>query len=37
MLDVVKPLALGSLFGWSLHMAGLTHYARIENVYASAT
>ena len=33
MLDVVKPLVLGFLFGWSLHKAGLTHYARIVNVY----
>jgi uncharacterized membrane protein YedE/YeeE len=33
MLDIFKPLALGFLFGWSLHKAGLTHYARIVNVY----
>lgn len=33
MLDVVKALVLGLLFGWSLHKAGLTHYARIVNVY----
>jgi len=33
MLDVVKPLVLGFLFGWSLHKAGLTHYARIVNIY----
>jgi hypothetical protein len=33
MLDVVKALVLGFLFGWSLHKAGLTHYARIVNVY----
>jgi hypothetical protein len=33
MLDIVKALALGFLFGWSLHKAGLTHYARIVNVY----
>lgn len=33
MLDVVKSLLLGFLFGWSLHKAGLTHYARIVNVY----
>lgn len=33
MLDIVKPVALGFLFGWSLHKAGLTHYARIVNVY----
>lgn len=33
MLDIVKALVLGILFGWSLHKAGLTHYARIVNVY----
>lgn len=33
MLDVVKPLVLGFLFGWALHKAGLTHYARIVNIY----
>ncbi len=33
MFDVVKALVLGFLFGWSLHKAGLTHYARIVNVY----
>ena len=33
MLDIVKPVVLGLLFGWSLHKAGLTHYARIVNVY----
>ncbi len=33
MFDIVKPLVLGLLFGWSLHKAGLTHYARIVNVY----
>jgi len=33
MPDVVKALALGVLFGWSLNKAGLTHYARIVNVY----
>ena len=33
MLDIVKPLVLGLLFGWSLHKAGLTHYARIVNVF----
>ena len=31
--EVVKPIVLGLLFGWSLHKAGLTHYARIVNVY----
>jgi hypothetical protein len=33
MLQIAKPLLLGLLFGWSLHKAGLTHYARIVNVY----
>jgi uncharacterized membrane protein YedE/YeeE len=33
MLDITKALVLGLLFGWSLHKAGLTHYARIVNVY----
>ncbi len=33
MLDLAKALALGVLFGWSLQKAGLTHYARIVNVY----
>jgi uncharacterized membrane protein YedE/YeeE len=33
MMDIVKPLVLGLLFGWALHKAGLTHYARIVNVY----
>lgn len=33
MLDVVKALALGLLFGWALNKAGLTHYARIVNIY----
>lgn len=33
MLEVIKPLVLGFLFGWALHKAGLTHYARIVNVY----
>lgn len=33
MLEVLEPVALGVLFGWSLHKAGLTHYARIVNVY----
>ena len=31
--DIAKALVLGFLFGWSLHKAGLTHYARIVNVY----
>ena len=33
MIDIVKALVLGFLFGWSLQKAGLTHYARIVNVY----
>ena len=33
MLDIGKALLVGVLFGWSLHKAGLTHYARIVNVY----
>ena len=33
MLDLGKALILGLLFGWSLNKAGLTHYARIVNVY----
>ncbi len=33
MWDIVKPILLGLLFGWSLHKAGLTHYARIVNVF----
>jgi len=33
MLDITKALVLGVLFGWSLNKAGLTHYARIVNVY----
>lgn len=30
---VLPPLGLGILFGWALHKAGLTQYARIVNVY----
>lgn len=30
---ILPALLLGFLFGWSLHKAGLTHYARIVNVY----
>lgn len=33
MIDVLQALVLGFLFGWLLHKAGLTHYARIVNVY----
>ena len=33
MIDLLQALVLGFLFGWLLHKAGLTHYARIVNVY----
>lgn len=33
MIAIGSALALGFLFGWALHKAGLTHYARIVNVY----
>lgn len=33
MIEIAKPLALGFLFGWMLHKAGLTQYARIVGVY----
>jgi hypothetical protein len=33
MRDALGAIALGFLFGWSLHKAGLTHYARVVNVY----
>jgi hypothetical protein len=33
MREVVTPLLFGCLFGVSLQRAGLTHYARIVNVY----
>jgi len=33
MADILKALVLGLLFGWALNKAGLTHYARIVNVY----
>lgn len=33
MPEIPKALLLGFLFGWSLNKAGLTHYARIVNVY----
>jgi uncharacterized membrane protein YedE/YeeE len=33
MSSVMPPMALGVLFGWALHKAGLTQYARIVNVY----
>jgi len=32
-LEILKPVALGLGFGWMLHKAGLTHYARIVNIY----
>ncbi len=31
--DIVSALALGFAFGWFLNKAGLTHYARIVNVF----
>jgi uncharacterized membrane protein YedE/YeeE len=31
--SLLAPLVLGALFGWALHKAGLTQYARIVNVY----
>lgn len=33
MRDILTPLLLGLGFGWMLHKAGLTHYARIVNIY----
>lgn len=33
MLQLAEPLMLGALFGWLLNKAGLTHYARIVNIY----
>ncbi len=33
MIELARALFLGLLFGWSLNKAGLTHYARIVNVY----
>jgi hypothetical protein len=33
MLQVVAPMLLGLAFGWLLNKAGLTHYARIVNIY----
>lgn len=33
MFEIIKPLVLGLGFGWLLHKAGLTHYAKIVNVY----
>jgi uncharacterized membrane protein YedE/YeeE len=33
MIETLKALALGALFGWALHKAGLTRSARIVGVY----
>lgn len=33
MTEIAQALALGFLFGWMLHKAGLTDYARIVGVY----
>jgi hypothetical protein len=33
MTGIGEALALGFLFGWALHKAGLTHYARIFGVF----
>ena len=33
MISVAAALALGLLFGWFLHKAGLTRYATIVGVY----
>jgi len=33
MMDLLRALILGFLFGWALNKAGLTHYARIVNVF----
>lgn len=33
MMETVSALVLGSFFGWMLHKAGLTHYARIVGVF----
>ena len=33
MKDIVPAVLLGAAFGWSLHKGGLTHYARIVNIY----
>ena len=32
-MPMIAPLALGFVFGWMLHKAGLTHHARIVGVY----
>ncbi len=33
MIEIIKALVVGFFFGWALNKAGLTHYARIVNVY----
>lgn len=33
MIEIVKAITVGFFFGWALNKAGLTHYARIVNVY----
>jgi len=33
MSEIAASVAVGFLFGWALHKAGLTHYARIVNLY----
>ena len=33
MSEIIKPLVLGLGFGWLLQKAGLTHYAKIVNIY----
>ncbi len=31
--DIIGPIVIGFLFGWSLQKAGLTKYHKIVNVY----
>jgi uncharacterized membrane protein YedE/YeeE len=33
MIEILKALAVGAAFGWCLHRAGLTHYARIVELF----
>lgn len=33
MNEIVSALSIGALFGWLLNKAGLTHYARVADVY----
>ncbi len=33
MTEIIKALVVGFFFGWALNKAGLTHYAKIVNVY----